>query len=79
MASIDPRIFSVFALKFKNHDPKLYEKFLRVMDEYTHEITVAVTEADPNSILMLQGRAQQARKFMQVMSEFRTEDNKSVA
>lgn len=55
--------------QFKNQDPALYEQFLRLLDAWTFEITVAVTEASSADILQAQGRAQQARKFMQVFSE----------
>lgn len=67
----DQSKFGEFALRFKNHDPVTYEQFLRLLDAYTHEITVAVTQAASHEILVLQGRAQQAIKFMQLMSEFK--------
>lgn len=57
------------AEKFRNLDPKLYEMFLRLMDAWTFEVTVAVTTASSADILQAQGRAQQARKTMQVFSE----------
>ncbi len=69
--AIDTGRFSEFATKFRNHDPHVYEQFLRLLDAYTTEITVAVTQASPAEILVMQGRAQQALKFFQVLSEFR--------
>lgn len=60
---------------FKNMDPRVYETFLRHLDAYVHEITVAVTEASQADILPAQGRAQQARKFLQLFMEPR-EPNK---
>lgn len=69
--AVDLNKFGEFALKFRNHDPELYERFLRHLDAYVFEVTVAVTEALPADILNYQGRAQQARKFFQLFSEFR--------
>lgn len=78
MAAVDPKVFNQFALKFKNQDPQLYENFLRVLDRYTYELTVAVTEAAPDKVLSAQGRAQQSIKFFQLLSEFRDETGKPV-
>ena len=78
MVRVDTNDFNKVALKLKNHDPALYEKFLRLLDAYTYELTVAVTEADANSVLNAQGRAQQGMKFMRLMSEFRDDDGKTV-
>lgn len=71
MPAIDQNKFGEFALKFKNHDPALYEQFLRLLDAYTYEVTVAVTQASPADILVLQGRAQQMQKMFRLLSEFR--------
>lgn len=68
MAS-DPRRISLIANRWKNYDPRLYELFLREMDAYVFDVTVAVTEAPSDQILQAQGRAQQARKFMQLFAE----------
>lgn len=65
----DLKKISEIAGMWKNIDPKLYEEFLRRLDQWTFEVTVAVTEAPSGEILQAQGRAQQARKFMQVFSE----------
>lgn len=54
---------------WKNIDPKVYETFLRHLDRWTFDVTVAVTTAPAAEILQAQGRAQQARKFMQVFAE----------
>lgn len=72
---VDPRKLSEFASFFKNADPDIYERFIRLLDQYTAELTVAVTEAEASSILIAQGRAQQARKFLQLFTEIR-EPNK---
>ena len=55
--------------QFKNIDPALYERLLRHADQYTFDVTVAVTEVDSQGILQAQGRAQQARKWMQMLNE----------
>ena len=68
MAS-DPRRIALIANRWKNYDPQLYELFLREMDAYVFDVTVAVTEASNEDILTAKGRAQQARKFMQLFSE----------
>lgn len=65
----NPLLLSECMRKFKNQDPKVYEQFLRVLDQYVTELTVAVTEAPTSDILVAQGRAQQARKFFQLFTE----------
>lgn len=74
--AIDTTKFGEFATKFKNHDPHVYEQFLRLLDAYVTEVTVAVTQASPAEILCAQGRAQQAIKFFQLLSEFREQKPK---
>lgn len=54
---------------FKNMDPKVYEQTIRYVDQRVTELTVAVTEAPPDQILVAQGRAQEARKMFQLMTE----------
>lgn len=77
-APVDPRVFSVYALKFRNHNPKDYEKFMALLNRYVYDLTVAVTQASPSDILVAQGRAQEGLKFLQVFSEFRDETGKPV-
>jgi hypothetical protein len=72
MAVPDPKILSQCMLFFKNADPRVYEKFIRTLDTYVFDITVAVTEAPTEDILVAKGRAQQARKFMQLFTELPT-------
>ena len=67
---INPALITECMLKFKNHDPKVWETFIRVLDQYVTEITVAVTEAPTAEILEAKGRAQQARKFFRLFTEF---------
>ena len=69
--AVDQTKFGEFATKFRNHDPHVYEQFLRLLDAYTTEVTVAVTQAPSSEILVKQGQAQQAIKFFQLLSEFR--------
>jgi hypothetical protein len=69
LTSLDPHKISDFAKRFSNADPRVYEQFIRVLNQYVTEITVAVTEASPGDILNAQGRAQQARKFLQLFTE----------
>lgn len=71
MPAVDIKHISECAGLMKNADPALYETFLRLLDAYTHEVTVAVTEAPSTEILQAQGRAQQARKFFQMLAETR--------
>ena len=69
MAKVNIKELQDVAARFKNYDPPLYDKFLRLLDAWTFEVTVAVTEASAAEILQAQGRAQQARKLMQIFSE----------
>lgn len=66
---VDMKRLTETAGLLKNADPAAYEQFLRLLDAWVFDITVAVTEAPSGEILQAQGRAQQARKFMQVFSE----------
>lgn len=66
---LDPKEISRRFRLFKNMDPKVYEQTIRLIDQYVTELTVAVTEAPPDQILVAQGRAQQARKFFQIFTE----------
>jgi hypothetical protein len=66
---VDARDLSVCMRFFKNADPRVYERFIRTLDAYVQEVTVAVTEAPVTEIMNAQGRAQQARKFFQLFTE----------
>lgn len=74
----DQNRFREFALRWRNHDPDLYEHFLKFLDAYVFEVTVAVTEASSSEILQAQGRAQMARKFLQLFSETATAQSSPV-
>lgn len=54
---------------FRNADPRVYEQILRLMDQWVDELTVAVTEAPPDQVLVAQGRAQIGRKFFKTLAE----------
>lgn len=55
----------------KNGDPEAYDKLVGMLQLRVGEVTVAVTEADPSNILVLQGQAQEARKMLQMFAEVR--------
>jgi len=69
--AVDTKKITEFAQRIRNADPSLYGQFIQLLDQYTTDVTVAVTEAPPQEILVAQGRAQMARKFMQLLTEFR--------
>ena len=52
-----------------NSDPEAYERLIRLCDQYVIELLEAVTEAPTDEILVAKGRAQQGRKFMQLLTE----------
>lgn len=55
---------------FRNADPRIYDRLVALVEARVSEVTVAVTEAPPDQILVAQGRAQEARKWLQLMTEF---------
>ena len=57
--AVDTTKFGEFATKFKNADPHVYEQFLRLLDQYVQEVTVAVTQATTAEILVAQGLVSQ--------------------
>ncbi len=61
-------IVSEHALRLRAADPKSFEAFVEAFDAYATEVTVAVTQADQNSILNAQGRAQ---AFLSILQMFR--------
>lgn len=69
MPPVDQTVISQIAHVWKNIDPKLYEKFLRVLDAYTTEVTIAVTQATSTEILQAQGRAQQQLHLLRLFVE----------
>lgn len=61
-------IVSQHALRLRAADPKAFAAFVEAFDAYATEVTVAVTEADQNTILNFQGRAQ---AFLSILKMFR--------
>lgn len=53
----------------RNAAPEEFAKAAEGFASYATAATVAVTEADPNDILKMQGRAQQARAILLVLQE----------
>jgi len=49
----------------RNADPNNYSTVLQMLKQHLDDVTVAVTEAPPDQILVAQGRAQEARKILQ--------------
>ena len=62
-------LFSDAALKLRNLNPQVFEQFVNLFAVYTDEVTLAVTEADATTILVMQGRAQQCRALLRVLRE----------
>lgn len=68
--AFDSKRFQAVVTLLKNTDPRVYNEFLRMLDTHVWEVTVAVTQASSAEILQAQGRAQEAQKIMQLLSEF---------
>lgn len=58
------------AEKLSHADPQEYERFARALDAYVFQVTVAVSECGNEDILRYQGRSQQARKLLNLFTEF---------
>jgi hypothetical protein len=69
--AVDTKAMSECFRLLKNAEPHVYERALRYLDAYVHELTVAVTEAPTEDILVCKGRAQQGIKFFRMLTEFR--------
>lgn len=69
MARVDLNEIKLHAQMLANAEPRTYERLLRLFDQYTQELLEAMTEASTDEILVAKGRAQQARKFMQLLTE----------
>ena len=46
-----------------------WQDFINALETYSNQITVAVTEAPPERILVVQGQAQGVRKLLQLLEE----------
>lgn len=64
-----PTLLKQDALCLRNANPEVFDHFLNHLVSYVAELTVAVTDASPDNILVMQGRAQQARKFQLIFVE----------
>lgn len=63
------QILQHFALRLRNADPQSWDAFVQAFDVYATEVTVAVTQAPPETILAKQGQAQQMLKLLQLFRE----------
>lgn len=55
--------------RFRGHDPALYQELIQSVSTYATELTVAVTEVPPELVMEARGRAQAARKFLQLFTQ----------
>lgn len=62
------QILSMHAHRLMIAAPREWETFVEVFDAYTTEVTVAVTAAEQNEILVAQGRA---KAFLHLLKTFR--------
>ena len=70
MTALTPSsVLSHHAHRIMQAAPREWEAFVEVFDKYATEVTVAVTAADVNEILVAQGRA---RAFLHLLKLFRT-------
>lgn len=53
----------------RSHDPRLYDMLLSLVEDRVMEVTVAVSEAPPDQVLVAQGMAREARKWLKLMTE----------
>jgi hypothetical protein len=70
---MDPTRLGECLRVFKNNDPQVYDKFMLLLDAYATDIVLAVTEAPQTDILVAQGRAQMALKFLRIAKELPTQ------
>lgn len=62
------QLLAQYATRLKNIAPKEWDEFVAVFDAYATEVTVAVTQAEQNNILVAQGRA---KAFLHLLDTFR--------
>lgn len=69
MTTVSPsQVLAQYAHRLQLAAPKEWEVFCEVFDAYATEVTVAVTAAEQNEILVKQG---QARAFLHLLKLFR--------
>lgn len=66
---VDTKQISELAGKLKNANPQVYEQFLVLLDLYVLDQFLLLSSAPSAEVLQAQGRAQQARKFVQIFTE----------
>ena len=57
------------ASQLKHAAPQEWEEFVKLFFIHTEEVTVAVTAAEPSTILVEQGKAQHARALLRIFIE----------
>jgi len=62
------QILSQLSRNLANAAPKEWDAFVQFFDAYATEVTVAVTQAEQNTILVQQGKAQ---AFLHLLKTFR--------
>lgn len=67
--TVDTKEISRRIRLFKNLDPKVYEQTIRLLDQRVTELLNGVATAPPDQILVCQGRAQEAMKMFQILTE----------
>lgn len=67
MKERDPLVVAFRILK--NAAPEEFMGAMGVFERYTNEVTVAVTDAPPEHILNMQGRAAQCRGLLMVLQD----------
>lgn len=61
-------VLAQHALRLRSAAPREWEAFVECFDAYAMEVTVAVTAAEQNEILVAQGRA---KAFLHLLKTFR--------
>ena len=64
-----PPDFRLSALRMRRTVPDLYEAFLKDFGAYTDVVTVAVTDAPADQVLVAQGMARQCRSIRRALEE----------
>lgn len=60
--------FKQLCLSLRNADPRVWEQFVNCFDAYTIEVMSQMTGAPSETILNMQGRAQQCKALLQVFA-----------
>jgi hypothetical protein len=68
-----------FMLRLKNAAPETWDNLVQTFDIYATEVTVAVTQAPADCILVMQGRAQQCLALLRLMRECDRQNNSPAA